>query len=122
MSSGATAQRWKDKWVLRVGYVLKPERKVGKSNVRRDARSRDSKFVSEVIPKVFNTPEEASSFAVAFWRHVENVVRGNRPRREISGKVKLRLEGNSLLHNMRKQLAFRDRHHANIRSHAAMRR
>ena len=64
---------------MRVGYVLKPDRKVAKSNQKREARSRDSKFVSEAIPKVFNTPEEASSYAVTFWRLVDNMVRGNRP-------------------------------------------
>ena len=36
-------------------------------------------------------------------------MRGDRPRRELSGKVKLKVEGNSLLHNMKKQMAFRDK-------------
>ena len=36
-------------------------------------------------------------------------MRGDRPRRELSGKVKLKVEGNLLLHNMKKQMAFRDK-------------
>ena len=107
--SGATVQKWQDKFVLRVGYVGKPERKASKSNRQMEARSRDGKFVSLHIPKVFDSAEEASSYAVSFRRHVENVVRGDRPRRLISGEVKEKVEGNSLLHNLKKRMAFQDK-------------
>ena len=65
--SGASAQRWKDDgWVLMVSFVDKPERKVTKSNQRKEARSNYSKFASPLIPKVFATREEALGYAVGF--------------------------------------------------------
>ena len=66
--SGASAQRWKkaDGWVLMVSFLDKPERKVTKSNQRKEARSNYSKFASETIPQVFITREEALGYAVAF--------------------------------------------------------
>lgn len=43
--SSSTAQRWgDDRWILVVGYYVRPERKASKSNQRRYARTVDARF------------------------------------------------------------------------------
>ena len=56
--NGATVQKWKRKWILVVGYYDKPERKVSKSNKRKEARSRDPKFASDQWQSMFDSPED----------------------------------------------------------------
>ena len=101
-----TVQKWKRKWILVVGYYDKPERKVSKSNKRKEARSRDPKFSSDQWQSMFDSPEDAKLYAKSFRRHVENVVRGKRPKKLLSGHVLTNVEGNIGNVNLEKRLAY----------------
>ena len=81
-------QKYNDKFILLVGYYCQPERKAGKSNQRKKARTIDAKFntVSN-IPNFFDSPQHATFYATEFRRHVENIVRGERPRKTLQGKI-----------------------------------
>ena len=71
-----------------VGYYSQPERKAGKSNPRKKARTIDAKFNTDTnIPNFFDSPQHATTYATEFRRHVENIVRGERPRKTLQGKI-----------------------------------
>ena len=80
-------QKYNDKFILLVGYYCQPERKAGKSNPRKKARTIDAKFntVSN-IPNFFDSPQHATTYATEFRRHVENIVRGKGQGRHCKAK------------------------------------
>ena len=81
-------QKYNDKFILMVGYYSQPERKAGKSNPRKKARTIDAKFNTNTnIPNFCYSPQHAITYATEFRRHVENIVRGKRPRKTLQGKI-----------------------------------
>jgi len=87
--SSSRAQRWGDnRWILLVGYYVHPERKASKSSQKKNARTIDARFNNCLdIPNYFPSESKALLHASKFRRHVESVVRGNRPRKTLNGKV-----------------------------------
>ena len=92
-------QKYNDKFILMVGYYSQPERKAGKSNPRKKARTIDAKFNTDTnIPNFFDSPQYATTCTPEFRRHVENIVRGERPRKILQCKILLFTSENIQIH------------------------
>jgi len=92
--------------VLNVGHFAKPERNASKSRRRKEARSRDIKYTSDAITKVFKLLDLAEHNGRVFRRHAEKFVRGKRLRNGLSGRLLADLGEESERVQQEKRLSF----------------
>ena len=81
--------------MLLVGNYCQPERKAGKSNPRK-------KQGQLMLTNFFDSPQHTTTYATEFRRHVENIVRGGRPRKTLQGKILRFTPENIQLHSTMK--------------------
>ena len=80
-TNDARSMQCSGRWQLSVNYRQFPDHNQSKTT---RADSRTKKFRMPDLPTLFDSEEDALAMGAEFREHVENVVRGNRPRRSIA--------------------------------------
>ena len=80
-TNDARTMQCSGRWRLSVGYCQCPDHNKSKTT-RADSRAK--KFRMPNLPTLFDSEEDALAMGAEFCEHVENVVRGNRPRRTMA--------------------------------------